>query len=111
MKNLIVVGACLLALRGSPVLAQATAPDIVVVRVCEYLNTVELALTRGDGKTEYVEFKNGTSQKGLVASAEGYYAALFKLYQQGYFLQSTFTSAASPSVSNTTLLFVKAPKP
>ena len=94
-----------------PAKAQASNPDIVVVRVCEFVGTVELAITRAPNKTEYQEFKTGTNQKSLTASAEGYYNALLKLYQEGYSLQSTFTSAASPSVSNTTLLFVKPPKP
>ena len=111
MKKLFLLCVCLLALGVNSVRAQAAEPDIVVVRVCEYVGTVELAITRAPGKTEYQEFKNGTNQKSLVASSEGYYKALFKLYQEGYILQSTFTSAASASISNTTLLFVKAPKP
>jgi hypothetical protein len=111
MKQIFLLCACLLVLRVSPAMAQVADPDIVVVRVSEYINTVELAISRGTGKTEYVQFKNGMNQKALMASSEGYYNALLKLYQQGYLLQGTFTSAASPNVSNTTLLFVKAPKP
>lgn len=112
MKKLLLLGACLWALSVNPVLAQAADPDIVVVRVNEYIGSVDMVISHGPGKSEFLKFENGTNQKRLTSSAEEYYKVFSKLYQQGYTLQSTFTAAlASANSSNTTLLFVKAPKP
>jgi len=70
-----------------------------------------MSITRGPGKSEYLEFINGTTEKRLSASGEGYYKALFKLYQEGYSLQSTFTAQISESSSLTTLVLAKPAKP
>ena len=111
MKKLLFLSACLLALSGSPVQAQVANPDMVVVRVCEAYGSVEMVISHGEGKSEYLKFDNGASKKNLVAAAEGYHRELVKLYQQGYTLQSTFTAALNPGIDATTLLFVKVPKP
>lgn len=112
MKKLLLLGACLWALGLNSVMAQAAEPDMVVVRICEFYSSVEMAISHGAGKSEYLKFANGSSKKDLIASAEGYHKELLKLYQQGYTLQSTFTTTLGPgTVNNTTLVFVKAPKP
>jgi glutathionyl-hydroquinone reductase len=111
MKKLFWLCACLVAVCVSPVLAQATNPEIVVVRVNEYRGKIKMTIVRGPGKTQYVELENGVTEKGLAASGEAYYTQFAKLYQEGYSLQSTFTATIDATTTNTTLLFVKAPKP
>jgi hypothetical protein len=111
MKQLLFLGACLVALNGNPVKAQTTTPDIVVVRLHEYDTSVHLAVTHGDGKTEHLKFDSGVTEKRLMASAEGYHRVLLKLYQDGYALQSTFSAAPTSAGTFTTLVFVKTPKP
>ncbi|MET4073429.1 hypothetical protein [Hymenobacter sp. UYCo722] len=110
MKKLFLLLACLLALLATPVKASAGDPDIVLVRVYENYTSVSMSITRGPGKSEYLEFINGISEKRLPASGEGYYKALFKLYQEGYSLQSTFTTQISTGSSLTTLVLVKSAK-
>ena len=104
MKKLILMGACLLAFSACPAQTVKAEPDIVVVRVSDGAN-VNVTITRGESKTEYLEFKNGAFEKGLTASGQGYYKLFYKLYQEGYALQSTFSGV---QVGFTTLLFVKA---
>jgi hypothetical protein len=111
MKKLLLLGACLLALSVQPAMAQMTNPEMVVVRLHEYDTSVHLAITHGEGKTEFLKFDSGVTEKRLTASAEGYHRVLLKLYQEGYVLQSTFSAAPTASGTFTTLLFVKAPKP
>lgn len=105
MRKLLFLSACLLALAARPVMAQTASPEIVVVRVYEYPTKVHLVLTRGEGKSEVVEFDSGASDKRLSTSGEGYYKVVNKLYQEGYALHSTFSGAQG----YTTLLFVKKP--
>jgi hypothetical protein len=111
MKKLIFLGACLVALASQPVMAQAGGADVVVVRLKEYDTSVHLAITYGDGKTEFLKFDSGESDKRLMTSAENYHGILLKLYKAGYTLQSTFSATPSASGTFTTLVFVKAPKP
>ena len=111
MKKLLLLCACLLALSVNPVLSHAGDPQMVVVRLHEYDTSVHLAITHGDGQTEFLKFDSGITEKRLMASAEGYHRVLLKLYQEGYVLQSTFSAAPTASGTFTTLLFVKAPKP
>lgn len=111
MKKLFLLCACVLALLASPAKAAAGDPEMVIVRVYENFSTVSLSVSRGPGKTEYLKFANGGSEKKLVASGESYYKVLLKLYQEGYVLQSTFTAQASAGSSFTTLVLVKPTKP
>jgi hypothetical protein len=106
MKKLFLLGACLLALSGSPVMAQVAAPDIVVVRVYDG-SVVQFVIVRGEGKTEMMKFDGGFTDKRMVSVGEAYYQLYNKLYQEGYVLQNTVTT----STTATTMLFVKAPKP
>ena len=106
MKKLLLLCACLLAL-ASPLRVQADPPEIIVVRIYEGGKTT-IIITRGEGKSEKVEIENGQSDKKLVQASEGYYKIFERLYQEGYTLQSTFSSVYSPSIGFTTLLFVKA---
>ena len=87
-------------------MAQAGGPDIIVVRVREGDLTIHVVITRGEGKSEEIEFPNGSRDKRLIASSEGYYKTINKLYQEGYVLKSTFSSS-NVNAENMTLLFVK----
>ncbi|MGI4762700.1 MAG: hypothetical protein ACRYF0_18465 [Janthinobacterium lividum] len=102
MKKLLLLCACLLAL-ASPLRAAAAPPKIIVVRIIEYSQVSSVVITRGEGKSEKVEF----SRKATEVN-EGYYKLFAKLYQQGYKLQSTFSAPMGTEGGNTTLLFVKA---
>ena len=86
------MSACLLALAARPAAAQTQTPDLVLVQMFDVGASVQLMITRGEGKSEKVEFRSGGSDKGLTASGEGYYKVFSKLYQEGYALQSTFTT-------------------
>ena len=92
MKKLIFLSACLLALAARPAAAQTPTPDIVVVREYDSGSSVNLTVTRGEGKTEKVEFASGGTDKKLTAAGEGYYKVLAALYREGFVLQSTFSS-------------------
>ena len=61
MKKLLLLFVCVLALLANPVKAAAGDPEIVVVRIYENCNTVDMSIIRGPGKTEFLEFKNGSS--------------------------------------------------
>lgn len=106
MKKLFLLCACLLVL-ATPLRAAVAPPEIVVVRVYEATDKVMLIITRGEGKSEKVEFDRGNSDKNLVQSSEGYYRVFQQLYQQGYTLQSTFSTPRDPYSGYTTLLFAK----
>ena len=111
MKNLFLLLACVLALLANPVIAAAADPEIVVVRIYENYNEVGMSIIRGAANAEYLEFKNGSSKKDLIQSGQGYHKVLFKLYQEGYVLQSTFTSQINTGSSLTTLVLAKPAKP
>ena len=91
MKKLLLLSACLLAFATRPAAAQTLTPDIVVVRIYDSGASVQLVITRGEGKSEKIEFPSGATDKRLVAASEGYYKVLSTLYREGYVLQNTFT--------------------
>lgn len=106
MKKLLFLSACLWLL-AAPLRALAAAPpDVVVVRIYEGVN-VTVIITRGEGKSEKIEFSSGLSDKNMMRASEGYYKIFEKLYQEGYTLQGTLPTANSPTTSFLTLLFVK----
>lgn len=105
MKKLFLLCACLLALVTQPC-AAAVPPEIVVVRIYEGIHTV-IIITRGEGKSEKIEVENGTTDKRLIQANEGYYKVLEQLYQEGYTVQSTFSTLYNTNVGFTTLLFAK----
>lgn len=89
MKKLFLMGAGLLALAATPALAQAAGPGVVVVQLYySGIGTGHVAVTRGEGKTEDIEYKV-TNIKQHVA-AETYQRVFAQLYQEGYVLKSTF---------------------
>ena len=106
MKKLLLLCACLLALAG-PLRAAIAPPDIIVVRIYEGRKTT-IIITRGEGKSEKVEVENGFTDKRLVEANEGYYKVFERLYQEGYTVQSTFSTVYDASSSFTTVLFAKA---
>jgi hypothetical protein len=103
MKKLLFLGACLLALTSQPVIAQTVRPPVVVVQLYfSGISTHHIAITRGEGQTEDIEFKDqGTKEHG---TAEAYQRALARLYQEGYTLKSTFSLG---TLSTVTLVFEK----
>jgi hypothetical protein len=108
MKKLLFLGACLVALASSPVMAQTGGTDVVVVRITEEAVTVYVSVTQADGRSEQWKFVNGSTGKRLDESGQGYHKLLAGLYQQGYHLQSTFSGNVGPAdVSRVTMIFVK----
>lgn len=105
MKKLLLTGACLWALATLPSVA-ATPPDIAVVRIYEGGHTT-IVITRGEDKSEKIELDNGLTDKKLIQANEGYYKVFERLYQEGFTVQSTFTTMYSASVSFTTILLTK----
>lgn len=97
MKTLLLLGAWLWALGAS---AQAVAPpsavpQVVVLRVVDYQTKATIFVARGAGQTEEIEIKTPFMgyDKSMVLVSEGYQVVLQKLYQEGYRLQSTVSSA------------------
>ena len=102
---------CLLLFSGQSLRAQAAPPEIVIVRIIEYSGTVDVVITRGPGKSEYLEFNSGPFKKQMITASEKYFDFLSKLYQEGYVLQSTFTSTSGSNSSTTTLVLAKTLRP
>lgn len=113
MKKPFLLLVCLLALLAipQPVLAAASEPDIVIIQIHESFSKVTMSIVRGPGRAEYLEFPNGSTNRKMAAAGEGYYTVLFKLYQEGYVLQSTFTNQLGSGVPYTTLVLAKPSKP
>ncbi|GAB3737452.1 hypothetical protein GCM10027594_18210 [Hymenobacter agri] len=111
MKNIFLFLTCVLALLVNPVNAAAADHELVVVRIYEDYSLVDMSIIRGVENAEYLEFKNGSSKKDLTQSGQGYHKVLSKLYQEGYVLQSTFTSQLNAGSSITTLVRAKPAKP
>ncbi len=105
MKKLLLLGAGLWALATRPSVA-ATPPDIVVVRIYEGTHTT-IVITRGEGKSEKIEVDNGITDKRLIQANEGYYKVFERLYQEGFTVQSTFTTVYDANRGFTTILFTK----
>jgi hypothetical protein len=105
MKKLLCLCACLLVLATLP--SAAMPPDILIVRIYEGRKTT-IIITRGEGKSEKVELENGFTDKRLIETSEGYYKVFERLYQEGYTVQSTFSTVYDATTSFTTVLFAKA---
>jgi hypothetical protein len=104
-KKLILLGMCLVALASSPVIAQAGAPDSVVMQVRENgVGNVRVILAYPGGKTEEQDFKAGFTDKAQKEAVIEYQQLLTRLYQQGYTLKGTLGPGNSPVQ---TLIFVK----
>jgi hypothetical protein len=88
-------------------MAQTSGPQVAVVRITEYASTVYVSLTKGEGKSEQWKFDSGSTGKRLDDSGQGYYKLLADLYQQGYHLQSTFSTAVNADLSRVTMVLVK----
>ena len=110
MKNLL-LSICFFFLTAPALRAQTTTPDIVLVRIIEYNGFVTATITRGPGKTEYLEFDSGIFKKQIIAASEKYYDILFKLYHEGYVLQSAFTPLTGANSSTTMLVLNNPTKP
>jgi opacity protein-like surface antigen len=106
MKKLLLLCACLLAL-SAPLRAAVAPPEIIIVRIYEG-NSTTIIITRGEGKSEKIEIENGMSDKKLIQASEGYYKVIERLYQEGYTVQSTFSTVYDANSGFTTVLFAKA---
>jgi hypothetical protein len=106
MKRLFFVSACLLALGSSPVMAQTSGADVVVMTVKSVsLGRTRVVLGYNGGKTEEQIIKNViVSDNGQDEGTSQYQAIIAKLYQQGYSLKSTFSQDEGRFTS---LVFVK----
>jgi hypothetical protein len=108
MKKLLFLGACLMALASSPVMAQTGGPDVVVMTVKALgVNKVRVVLAYNGGKTEEQIVKNivGNDQAQDEATSE-YQRIIAKLYQQGYSIKSTFSQGYGDR-DTSALIFVK----
>jgi hypothetical protein len=105
MKKLFFLGACLMALGSSPVMAQTPEGDVVVVRVLDGIaGKSKLVVVRAEGKSETTELDSGLNEKSMTATGEVFRRVIAQLYREGYSLKSTFTGSQG-FVS--TLIFVK----
>jgi hypothetical protein len=102
MKKLLLLGACLVALASSPVMAQASEPEVLVLRIDDGNGYMVIAWP--DGKTEELQFNALSTKKGLVTSSAQFQKLIASLYKQGYVLKSTF---AGQQAVFTTLVFIK----
>jgi hypothetical protein len=107
MKKLLFLGVCLVALASQPVMAQTGGAQVAVVRITEFPATVYVSLTKTEGKSEQWKFDSGRMGKRLDDSGQGYHKLLTDLYQQGYHLQSTFSTEIESDISRTTMVLVK----
>jgi hypothetical protein len=110
MKKILGVGACLLALAASPVLAQTGQADVVVVKVKEYSAYMEFGIARAGRKPEYRLFKPAALRelgdgKEIGGTAEATRQLLIELAQQGYSLTTTYSDGND--AGRTTLVFTK----
>ena len=111
MIKLLCLSICLFLLSAPGLRAQTIPPEIVIVRIIEYSGSVDVVITRGPGKSEYLEFNSGPFKKKMTTASEQYYDFLYKLYQEGFVLQSTFTPNTDANSSTTTLVLSKTPRP
>jgi len=100
MKKIFFLGARLVALASSPVLAQATGADVVLVR-SYHVGTPKLysTIVRGAAKPEEQQMKGSDAEEIQVCQQ-----VIAKLYQEGYTLKSTFSTGRDGADN---LLFVK----
>jgi hypothetical protein len=110
MKKLLFLGACLVALASSPVMAQTGGADVVTVRVVEEVRHSRLWINWPGREPELIEFEwNDKEGKGANAG-KGYEAAVNKLYLQGYHLQGVIPGLALSGpgfYTQSTLVFIK----
>jgi opacity protein-like surface antigen len=128
MKKLLFLGACLVALASSPVMAQTNkvqveswhtelaqtgGSDVVVVKVTESYGRIEFFIARAGRKPEHREFgfkqlKDKGEDRFYNGSAEYTRSLLMELAQQGYNLTTTYTSGGvAGGPGPTTLVFTK----
>jgi hypothetical protein len=109
MKKLLFLGACLVALASQPVMAQASGPDVLVVRVVEIYGRTLITIERAGQEPEEIIFDwNGRPGKGARAS-KGYYDALARFYQQGYQTQAIIPGSHSSTGEVFTTIFLTKP--
>jgi hypothetical protein len=101
MKRRLFLGAYLVAMASSPVLAQTSTSEVAIVQLYfTGINTGHLSLTRTTGTTEAAQFKTSNTHQEEAAA---YQRVFTQLYQEGYSLKSTITRAEDVA----TWIFVK----
>lgn len=105
MKNLFLIGACLLAFGSTPVLAQAGGPQVAYVTV-EDNGNLHLIICRGAGKSEDVDVPAKTIRQTPHVREETIQGVLTKLLAEGYSLASS-TSAGDHYIFRSTFIFTK----
>jgi hypothetical protein len=109
MKMILCFCVCLLALASSPVIAQTSGTDVIVVKVTEAYDYLLLDIARAGVKPERRTFK----RRDLLADgapAEVTRLLIAQLYQEGYTLTSTYGGGGILTGSNmnlNTLVFTK----
>lgn len=104
MKKLFFLGACLVVLASSPVHAQATKGEVVVVRIVDKASQGKVVVVRPGGKTEELALNQSLNSKGLVEAGLTLQQLVTTLTHEGYTLKSTFTSSEG---FGATLIFIK----
>jgi hypothetical protein len=74
-------------------MAQVAGSQVVVVRLASSLYGTTGIINYGNGKTEAVSFKVGTTDKAMISASSDYQALFSRLYQEGYSLKSTFSES------------------
>ncbi len=107
MKKLLLLCACLLALAATPMRAQTTPADLVVVRIYEFGKKATTIITRGEQRSEVSEFE-GTSYKNASKELnENFYRLLAGMYKEGYVVRSVTRIYASGGSSERELILTK----
>ena len=106
MKKLMWFAACRLALAAAPAMAQASAPEVVVVRTTDSLDNLRIVVTHGEGKTQVLEFTRKDLKQAPNGQEEALQKVFAKLYQEGYHLSGTGGGGGNGVIRNT-FIFTK----
>jgi hypothetical protein len=111
MKKLFFIGACLVALGSTPVMAQTGKQEVIMVRVRESNGDTHLSIERVGQAPEEVTFEWSDRTGKNMSAAKGYLSALDKLFQQGFQIQAVIPGYALTTpggIAFSTLVFIKA---
>jgi len=106
MKKILLLSACVGALLTEPLLARATEPEVIIVKVLESRLVTRIVIARSWGIPEEVEITPGIIGNEATVeleTAKKMQQLLGKLYNQGYAIKSTFSGERGMS----TLVLVK----
>ena len=95
-----------LALAAAPAMAQASAPDVVVVRTTDSFDNLRIVVTHGEGKTQVLEFARKDLKQSPTGPEEALQKVFAQVYQEGYHLSGTGGGGYNYLIRNT-FLFTK----